>query len=110
MPQTMGDLRPISLCNVLVRILSKLMANRLKRCLGSIIFDTQSAFIEGRLLTDNALIAFEINHYMKRITQGSNGIAGLKIDVFKAYNRLEWASIHNMMVGLDLIRCGLSES
>lgn len=96
-PQSIGDLRPISLCNVLVRILSKILSNRLKSCLGSIISDKQSAFIEGRILTGNALIAFEINHYMKRKTQGKNGIAGHKIDVSKAYDKLEWGFIHNMM-------------
>lgn len=79
----------ISLCNVLLRILSKVMTNRLKPCLGSIISEKQSAFIEGRLLTDNALIAFEINHFMRRKTQGKNGIAGLKIDISKAYDRLK---------------------
>ncbi|KAL8156414.1 hypothetical protein AgCh_001488 [Apium graveolens] len=97
-PQTMSDLRPISLCNVLVRILSKVMANRLKMCLGSIISDRQSAFIEGRLLTDNAMLAFEVNHYMKRKTQGKNGLAALKIDISKAYDRLEWGFVYNMMV------------
>ncbi|XP_074369678.1 uncharacterized protein LOC141711143 [Apium graveolens] len=96
-PQTMGDLRPISLCNVLVRILSKVLSIRLKRCLGSIISENQSAFIEGRLLTDNALITFEINHYMKRHTQGKVGVAGFKIDVSKAYDRLEWDFISSMM-------------
>lgn len=54
------------------------MANRLKKCLGSIILDRQSAFIEGRLLTDNVLIAFKINHYMKRKTQGNEGVTGVK--------------------------------
>lgn len=96
-PQKMGDLRPISLCNVLVRSLSKVMTNRLKTCLGIIISDRQGVFIEGRLLIDNALIAFEINNYMKRRTQGNTGIAGLKLDVSKAYDRLEWAFIRNMM-------------
>ncbi|XP_074377395.1 uncharacterized protein LOC141718924 [Apium graveolens] len=67
----MSDFRPISLCNVLIRILSK----------------NQSAFIEGRLLTDNALIAFEINHYIHQKTQGKTGVTGLKIDVSKAYDR-----------------------
>lgn len=96
-PQTMRDLRPISLCNVLVRILSKVVTNRLKPCLKNIISENQSAFIEGRLLTDNALIAFEVNHYIKRRTQGNKGIAGLKLDVSKAYDRLEWGFIRNMM-------------
>lgn len=88
-PQTMGDVRPSSLCNVLVRILSNVMANRLKSCLSTIISDKQSAFIEGRFLTDNALIAFEVNHFMKRRTQGIKGVAGLKLDISKAYDRLE---------------------
>lgn len=54
-PQTMADIRPISFCNVLVRILSKVMTNRLKRCLNTIVSEQQSEFIESRLLTDNVL-------------------------------------------------------
>lgn len=96
-PQSMTDLRPISLCNVLIRVLSKVLSNRLKPCLDTIISDKQSAFIEGRLLTDNALIAFEINHYMKRLTQGLKGRAAFKIDISKAYDRLEWSFIRSMM-------------
>ncbi|KAL8089279.1 hypothetical protein AgCh_038904 [Apium graveolens] len=96
-PQNMSEIRPISLCNVLVRILSKVLSNRLKVCLSSLISNTQSAFVEGRLLTDNALIAFEINHYIKRQTQGKNGVAGFKIDISKAYDRLEWGFIQHMM-------------
>lgn len=97
-PHTMADIRPISLCNVLVRIISKVLTNRLKTCLNLIISDKQSAFIEGRLLTDNAMVAFEINHYMKRKMQGVNGVAGLKIDISKAYDRLEWDFIQNMLI------------
>lgn len=93
----MTELRPVSLCNVLMRILSKVMTNRLKPCLNSIISDKQSAFMEGRLLTDNALIAYEINHYIQRKTQGKYGIAGLKIDISKAYDRLEWSFLKNML-------------
>lgn len=97
-PQTMADIRTISLCNVLVRILSKVMNNRFKSCLNTIISDKQSAFIEGRLLTDNAMVAFELNHYMKRKTHGGNGVTSLKIDISKAYDRLEWDFIQNMML------------
>lgn len=75
-PQTMADLRPISLCNIVMRIVSKVMAvNRLKKCLSSIVSDKQSALLEGRLLTDIFFIAFEVNHYIWRKTQGVNGVA-----------------------------------
>lgn len=88
-PKKVVDMRPISLCNVLMRILSKVMANRLKPTLNTIISPNQSALIEGRLLTDNALIAFEVNHYIHRKTQGVTGVVGLKVDVSKSYDRLE---------------------
>lgn len=42
-------------------------------------------------------MAFEINHYMKRKTQGNKGVAGLKIDVSKAYDRVEWGFVHSLM-------------
>lgn len=63
-----------------------------------LISEKQSAFVEGRLLTDTALIASEINHHIRRRTQGNNGIVGLKIDVSKAYDKLEWCFLENMMV------------
>lgn len=69
MSTSMIELRHISLCNVLIRIVSKVLSNRLKPCLGKLISDKQSIFIEGRLLTDNTLIAFEVDHYMKRLTR-----------------------------------------
>lgn len=97
-PKDMTELRPISLCNVLIRILSKVLSNRLKPCLTHLISDKQRAFIEGRLLSDNALLAFEVNHYMRRLSQGLKGIIGFKIDISKAYDRLEWSFIRNMMV------------
>lgn len=65
-PKKTTELRPISLCNVLVRIVSKVMANRIKPFLKTLISDKQGAFVEGRLLTDNALLAFEINHCITR--------------------------------------------
>lgn len=97
-PQDMTDLRPISLYNVLVRILSKVLVNRLKSCLKRLISDKQNVFIKGGLLNDNVLIAFEVNHYLRRLSQGSNGIAGLKLDILKAYGRLEWDFIRTMMM------------
>lgn len=47
------------------------------------------------------MVAFELNHYMRRKKQGVNGIAGLKIDISKAYDRLECDFIQNMMLRFD---------
>lgn len=53
--------------------------------------------MEGRLLSNNALIAFELNHYIKRRTQGVIGVASLKIDISKTYDRLEWSFLEHML-------------
>ncbi|XP_060212034.1 uncharacterized protein LOC132639608 [Lycium barbarum] len=61
------------------------------------IAEAQSAFITNRYIFDNAMISFEINHNLKRKTQGKIGFATLKTDTNKACDRVKWNFLKNMM-------------
>lgn len=116
-PQELSQYRPISLCNMLYKICSKAMANILRGILDEIVSEEQSAFVPGRLITDNVLIAYKCIHYL-RAKKGKTGACGIKLDMAKAYDRIEWNHLHAIMVALgfsdrwrDLImKCVMSVS
>lgn len=93
-------LRPIALCNVLYKIVAKVLANRLQKILSAVISEEQSAFVPGRNITDNVLVAFELLHYMKRKNNGQEGEVALKLDISKAYDRVSWNYLRNRMVSM----------
>ena len=86
----MSDFRRISLCNVIYKIISKVLANKLKQLLLEIISLTYSAFVLGHLIIDNVLVAFETPHTMHSRKKSKTGSLALKLDVSKAYDRVEW--------------------
>ncbi|XP_021612884.1 uncharacterized protein LOC110615349 [Manihot esculenta] len=94
------DLRLISLCNMIDKIVTKVIGNRLKLVLGDVILEIQSAFVPHHLISDNFLIAYEVHHYLHRKTQGRVGYAAIKADMSKAYDRVEWHFLHQLMLWL----------
>lgn len=84
-------------------MIAKVLANRLKGILPGIIADNQSAFVPGRNITDIFLLAFELLHYMKQKKKGMEGEVDLKLDVSKAYDRVDWVFLEQQMrlLGFD---------
>lgn len=91
------DFKLISLCNVIYKLVSKVIFNRLRASMPSIILDNKSAFIENKLITDNMIVAFEAFHStgIGRIN-GSNHFA-LKLYLNKAFNRIKWNFLEKVM-------------
>ncbi|CAO2827157.1 unnamed protein product [Amaranthus hypochondriacus] len=104
-PKNTSDYRLISCCNVIYKIISKVMANKLKPFLHELISINQSAFIPGRLITDNAVLAFEAFHAMKRRANGRSNTFALKLDMSKAYDRIDWSFLERVM-----LRMGFSDA
>ncbi|WCJ31853.1 Polynucleotidyl transferase ribonuclease H-like superfamily protein [Euphorbia peplus] len=95
-PETFGDLRPISLCNVVYKIITKLIANRLKSVMPQLVLPHQTSFVAGRNITDNTIIAQEAIHTMRKKT-GQSGWMAIKVDLEKAYDRLCWDFIDDTL-------------
>ncbi|XP_071905812.1 uncharacterized protein [Coffea arabica] len=96
-PTTLKNFRPISLYSVFYKIISKILANRLKSVLDLCISKTQSVFIPGRHILDNVIIAHEYMHFLKNKRQGKEGYMAIKLDMAKAYDRVEWHCLLEMM-------------
>lgn len=88
-PVRSSDFWPINLCNVIYKIMSKVIVNRLNLILFAIISSHQSAFIPRRLITNNVIVAYEALHPMKTLQKSRVGHIAIKLDISKNYDRVE---------------------
>eukprot|EP00253_Pinus_taeda_P001606 PITA_01606 len=93
--QTPNKFRPIALCNVIYKITSKVVANRLEPFLPTLVSMEQSGYVEGRQILNNIIQAHEVVHYLT-----SNRKAGMimQLDVAKAYDKLNWNYIRKILI------------
>ena len=103
-PETVSQYRPISLCNTIYKVVSKIIVLRLLPLLPSLISPMQTAFLERRRGTNNVIIAQELIYSLRK-RKGTTGYMVMKVDLEKAYDRLEWSSIK-----MVLEHFGFSES
>lgn len=95
-PETISQFRHISLCNAIYKIIYKTMTNRMKTIFPEIISPNQNAFVKGRLISDNIIIAHEILRFL-RVGKSRSHHMALKIDMSKTYDRVKWPMIISMM-------------
>jgi hypothetical protein len=93
-PQRLNDFRPISMVGSLYKVLSKVLSNRLRRVMSSVISETQSAFIHGRQILDGILIANEIVEDAKRLKKD---LLLFKVDFEKAFDSIDWFYLEAVM-------------
>lgn len=100
-PKRIQEYRPISLCNTIYKIVAKAIVHRLRRVLDVVIDQTQSAFVPGRLISDNILIGFECMHWLRNLKKRKNGFCALKLDMSKAYDRVEWSFLKGILIAMN---------
>jgi exonuclease III len=96
-PETLSHFRPISLCNTVYKIVTKIIVSRIRPILNNLISPYQTAFVPGRRGVDNVIIAQELIHTIQK-KKGRLGHFILKIDLEKAYDRIEWSFIREVLI------------
>lgn len=97
---SVNHFRPISLCNFAYKVISKVKVNRMKTFLPKCISLNQRAFVPGRLIQDNILVAHEAYHHLKNKKKGRSFEMAVKVDMNKAYDRIEWGFVKRVLIKL----------
>jgi hypothetical protein len=95
--ELLKDFRPISLCNVIYKVVSKFLVNMLQPLLHELIAPMQSVFVPGRMITNNALIVFECLHAIEQGNSRCRDFGALKLDLAKTYDCVDWAYLEGVL-------------
>lgn len=104
-PTSVAQFRPISLCSAAYKIIAKVLVVRMKEVVPMVISLNQSTFIGSRHITDNVVLAHEFLHLLKNKRRGKEKFMVMKLDMSKAYDRVEWNFVKEMLfkMGFDQI-------
>lgn len=91
-----NQFRSIALCNMFLKIVTKIVAIRIMKYLDNLIHPCQSAVIPHRAILDNIIINHEVMYFLKG-KKGCEGYMAIKIDSAKAYDRVEWKVLIHML-------------
>jgi hypothetical protein len=100
-PEYIHQFRPISLCNTNYKIVTKVIVERLKECIATLISPFQTGFVPGRNIHDNIVVAKEMAHSMHQM-KGRKGAFAIKVDLAKAYDKLSWEFIWRVLMEIGL--------
>lgn len=95
-PCQVGDYRPISVCNVIYKIISKILTTRLKPYIARCVSSSQSAFIPGREIFENVILIREVLHSFKSSSYSCPDFC-LKVDLSKAFDRMDWDYLQSIL-------------
>ncbi|KAK0586532.1 hypothetical protein LWI29_008529 [Acer saccharum] len=101
-PTSMMHFRPISLCNTSFKVLSKILVQRLRVMMPNLVSPNQVAFVPGRQIQDNIIVAQEVLHKFKMV-KGKVGYIAWKIDLAKAYDKLQWGFIKHVLEEVGIV-------
>lgn len=93
----------IGLGNIVSRINSKVLANWIKCLLPNVIYDSQSAFVLDKSITNNTTVSFEMLHRMRNMRIGKTCHMAVKLDINEVYDKVEWEFLHRIMLKIGLL-------
>lgn len=96
-PSTFKEFRPISLCNVAYKAISKILVLRMQDAMKELISPHQNAFIKGRLISDSIFITTEMMDFIHKAKNKKTFWCAIKIDFYKAYDRIRWEFLEDTL-------------